>query len=85
MTGRALRLAGAQTTVPACSVPVGWFVYDSVSLLWVEVTAVTTAADRTVLSVRADHDVPLEYGSDELVAVCEAFTLGRVNDRHGSS
>jgi hypothetical protein len=85
MTGRVLRLAGAQTTVPACSVPIGSFVYDTGSLLWVEVTAVATAADRTALSVIADHDVPLEYGSDEPVAVCDAFTLGQVNDRHWGS
>jgi hypothetical protein len=74
VTGR--RLAGAQYSAPASAVPVGSFVYDGVSLMWVEVVAVSTALGRTMISVIEEHDVPLEYRADDPVAVCDAFTVG---------
>lgn len=82
MTGH--RLAGAQTTFPARSVPVGSFVYDGISGMWVEVTDVASDDRRTVISVIAEHDVLLEYDAGEPVAVCEAFTLTAAKRRPGA-
>jgi hypothetical protein len=82
VTGR--RLAGAQTTFPARSVPVGSFVYDGISGMWVEVTAVATDDRCTVIRVIAEHDVPLQYDAGEPVAVCEAFTLTAAWRRPGA-
>jgi hypothetical protein len=71
------RLAGAQQIMPACAVPLGSFVYDPVSCMWVEVVDVTTENGRTRILVIDGHDVPLDFDADESIAVCDAFTLHR--------
>jgi hypothetical protein len=67
MTGRPVRLAGAQTAVPARAVPLGAFVYDDMSRMWVEVTAVSTNNGHTRILVTDGHDVPLDFAADEPV------------------
>jgi hypothetical protein len=56
-------------------VPVGSFVFDRVSRLWVEVTAQPVTAGRvTTVLVIDGHNVPLRFDAHRSIAAC----LGRI-------
>jgi len=57
-------------------VPVGWFVFDTGTRVWVEVTRKPeTFWGITVLSVIDGYDVPLMYDEDKKIKVCRGIRV----------
>ena len=59
-------------------VPVGWFVFDDISQVWVEVTGPpVTFCGITVLPVIDGYDMPLMFDEYEPIPACRAIRSQR--------